>query len=189
MGLFDHFAQKPEKNSGENAPVNPAVLLEIAKIVANGDPAVLAELEACVRSPAEYFASHQEQYEERSVWDAGDLTEIRWLGMVDIFESHNYVCERDWKDEKEDFLSFLQSLEGMKRLDLKLQAEWFSEEGDISAWCAALDEKWKPQQCCVGCIDIDSDSYVIFPCRLAELERLKALAAQLGKRIELAEKM
>ena len=100
---------------------------------------------------------------------------------MDILEPYEYVCELDWKDAKEEFLYFLEHLKGMKRLGLELQEDWFSEEDDISIWSRILDEKWKPQQCCLACIDINSDSYVLFPCGLAEAEQLKTLAAQLGR--------
>lgn len=185
MGLFDRFKRSPAEEPGENTQAAqnawPGVILEIAAIISNGDEAVLQEVAACTSDPAGYFVAHQERYEERSVYDANDREEIQWLGLVDILEPHVYVCELDWKDAKEEFLYFLEHLKGMKRLGLELQEDWFSEKDDISIWSRILDEKWKPQQCCLTCIDINSDSYVLFPCGLAEAEQLKTLAAQLGR--------
>lgn len=186
MGLFDRFKRQPEKEGRVQEPQAdwPSALAEIASVISGGDGAVLEEVSACAADPAGYYAAHRERYEERSVYDAGGLESIWWLGLVDILEAHSCVCERDWKDEKEDFLYFLENLNGMKRLGLELQEEWFSEEDDISIWSRTIDEKWEPKQCCVGCIGIDSDSYVLFPCRLDTLERLTRLAEQTAYCIE-----
>lgn len=166
-----------------------AILAEIAEIISGGDAVIAENITACAGDPAAYFEAHQEQFEERWLHSCEDPDLVCWLALVDELEAREHVCERDWKDEKEDFLYFLGNLTGMKRLDLELQPDWLDEDGDISEWCAILDEKWASQQCCAACIDIDSDSYVVFPCGLPELERLKALAKKAGRRIELAEKM
>ena len=141
----------------------------------------MEEVAACAADTAGFFAAHRERYEERCMDEDRDPRDIRWIGLVDILEAHNHVCERDWKDEKPDFLYFLQHLRGMERLGLTVQEDWLDEDGDIPAWCEVIAERWKPQGCRVGTIGIDSDSYVLFPCQCDELERLSALAAQLGQ--------
>ena len=88
-------------------------LIEIGRIISGGDEAVLEELTACVTNPAAYFAAHAARYMERSIDSAGEPDLIRWIGMVDILEEHNFVCERDWKDEKEDFAYFFGNLAGI----------------------------------------------------------------------------
>ena len=166
-----------------------STLLEIAEIISGGDEAVLDDIAGCVKDPASYFEAHEEQFEERGIDSAEDPELVCWLGLADALEARGHVCERDWEDEKEDFVFFLGKLSGMKRLGLELQPDWLDGDGGISQWCAVLDEKWAPRQCCAACIDIESDSYVVFPCGLADLERLKALAEKAGRRIGLAEKM
>ena len=103
---------------------------------------------------------------------------------MDILEEHGYVCERDWKDEKPDFLYFLRGLRGIERLNLEVDGDWLEEDGDVQAWCDAVTEKWEPRQCRVAAIGIDSDSYVLFPCTEGERERLGALADRLGQTID-----
>lgn len=158
-------------------------LLDIAEIISDGDGAVLEELARCVGDPGAYYAAHCARYEERGVYSAGDAEQICWLGMVDILESRGHVCERDWKDEKPDFLHFFSGLAGTKRLGLEIRGEWLAEDGDIQSWCGVLDGKWAPLHCCAA-IGIDSDSYVLFPCRLDTLERLTRLAEQTAYCIE-----
>ena len=104
--------------------------------------------------------------------------------MVDILEEHNFVCERDWKDEKEDFAYFFGNLVGTKRFGLELDPGWLDEDGDIEQWCGILNEKWAPHQCCAGAININSDSFVLFPCPLSQLEQLKKLAETTDYSIE-----
>lgn len=164
-------------------------LVEIAEIISGGDAAVSENMAACVKDPEAYYDAHAVQFQERWIEPDENPELICWMALVDELEAKEYVCERDWKDEKEDFLYFLGKLTGIKQLGLELQPDWLDEDGDISEWCAVLDEKWAGRQCCVACMDIESDSYVVFPCGFTELERLMALAEQAGRRIDLAEKM
>lgn len=192
MGLFDRFRrekQNPEAQAAPGGDRAAELLLEIAQIISAGDRAVLEPLNSCTDDPAGYFAAHRETYEERGVDAAEDLAQIQWLALVDILEEHGYVCERDWKDEKPDFLYFLRGLHGMERLNLEVEADWLEESGDIPAWCGVIAEKWSPRPCRVAAIGIDSDNYVLFPCTDGELERLRALAGQMGQSIDCVEKM
>ncbi|MCI9564016.1 MAG: hypothetical protein HFF63_08985 [Oscillospiraceae bacterium] len=94
-------------------------LIEIGRIISDGDEAVLEELTACAADPAAYFAAHEEQYRERAIDSPEEPDLIRWIGMVDILAARNFVCERDWKDEKEDFFCFFSNLAGIRRLQLE----------------------------------------------------------------------
>lgn len=51
--------------------------------------------------------------------------------MVDILIENLYVCERDWKDELDDFIYFVRELKEMKTKALPLEVEWFNESGNI----------------------------------------------------------
>lgn len=159
-------------------------LIEIARIISDGDEDVLKEVTCCANTPDAWFSEHQEHYDDRGISFEDGLAVVQWIGMVDILEDHNYVCERDWKDEKEDFLYFFSNLKGTKRLELELDPDWLDESGDIEQWCGVLDEKWADRQCCAAAIGIDSDSYVLFPCAMEQLERLGELAAVTDYRIE-----
>lgn len=159
-------------------------LLEIARIISGGDEATLLEADVCVTAPTAWFSIHEQEYRDRGISHiqrADDLYLIQWLGLVDLLEKYNHVCERDWKDEKEDFVYFLSHVSGIKRLGLNIQNTWFDETDEIQTWCSILNKKWQPQQCCMAVMDINSDSYVLFPCRLSDLTRLQNLAARAGE--------
>ena len=122
MGLFGMFRAKetppPQPPKTEPKPLGP-VLEEIARIISGGEEAVLQDAASCARDPKGWFAAHQERYEERGVDAPDDLGLVQWLGLVDILEDRGWVCERDWKDELEDFSYFLQNLHGFQKLGLE----------------------------------------------------------------------
>ncbi|WP_160323650.1 DUF6630 family protein [Defluviitalea phaphyphila] len=111
---------------------------------------------------------------------------MRWISLVSILEKNNYVCERDWKDEKEDFIYFVENLVGMKKYNVHIDPDWLNEDDFIPQWCQILDDKWKSQGVCMADFDIGSDSYVLFPCKTADLKLLQDYAAQIGERIDFA---
>ena len=192
MGFFDRFKKQ---NQAPEAPPVPEVeprpfganVVEIAKLISSGDEAVMTDIAACTGEPSAWFEAHQDRYEARGVNSAEDANLVQWLGLVDILEEHGWVCERDWKDELEDFSYFVQNLHGFQQLGLELDPDWLDEDEDISAWCGVLTEKW--EGVCVAAIDIDSDSYVLFPTSTAQLADLQRLAGEIGHRIDAAERM
>lgn len=189
MGFFDRFRKKeeaPPAPAAEHKPFGPAAA-EIAKLISAGDRAVLEEISACTENPRAWFETHQDRYMERSVMSADNSELIQWLGLVDILEEHGWVCERDWKDELEDFSYFIQNLHGFQQLGLKMDPAWFDPDGDIPAWCGVLTQKWEAQGVRVAAIGIDSDSYVLFPAPTAQLAALQTLAEEIGQSIDYVE--
>lgn len=161
------------KNGNNENPI-----YKIAAEISDQDGAVLKEVCECLSDTQKYFMENEEDYEERSVtYDEGEEV-VQWLGMVDILIKNNYVCERDYKDELEDFLYFVQELKGIKSNDLTLEEDWFDEDADITDWCSIIDGKWASQGMCIAAIDIDSDSYVIFPCKINVLQNLQEYAGE-----------
>ena len=193
MGMLDRFKKKdaaPEATApaAERKPFG-ATLVEIAQAISGGDAAVLKDISACTEDPLAWFEAHQDRYEERSVDSDSDVELIQWLGLVDILEEHGWVCERDWKDELEDFSYFVQNLHGFQKLGLELDPDWLDEDEDISAWCGVLTEKWAVQGVRIAAIGIDSDSYVLFPATAPQFDELQRLAGEIDQCIDAAERM
>ena len=183
MGLFDFL--KKNTDAGE-------AYVAIAAAISADDKAVIARMKDCVSNTKAYVQKNEERFEERG-FEIEDLEdeeeEIRWLALVDILEENEYVCERDWKDELEDFVYFVGNLKSVKARALPLEKEWFDEEGNVVDWCKVLDEKWKDLGCCVAAIDIDSDSYVLFAYDVDKVDKLCELAEELDRTIDWAKNM
>ncbi len=190
MGIFDRFKKKEETTPAppaERRPFGPGVA-EIATLISTGDEAVSADISACTSDPVAWFQAHEDRYMERGVTSADDLELVQWLGLVDILEEHGWVCERDWKDELEDFSYFVQNLHGFQQLGLELDPDWLDEDEDIPTWCGILTEKWSAQGVRMAAIDIDSDSYVLFPVSSARFAGLQKLAEGIGQHIDYVER-
>ena len=168
-------------------------LLEIATCISQGDKSVEAAVKKCLSDMDTYFEEHVEDfedrgYEEEELEDAGE-EELQWIALADILINHVYCCELDWKCEKEDFVECFNELQGMEVYNLTLEEDCLEEEADVTEWCTVLDEKWKEKGICIAALDIDSDSYVIFPIEEAELDKLMELAEKVDGRIALAKDM
>lgn len=118
---------------------------------------------------------------ERGIDEKCNANILFWLIMVDTLEKYNYVCERDWKDEFEDFIYFLSNL---KTFDIDINNNVFNKDESIIEWCTIIDGKYEPK--CIGCIDIDSDSYVLFVSNNDEINELKRLSREISKKIDYA---
>ncbi|MBF0714621.1 hypothetical protein HZY83_08045 [Gemella sp. GH3] len=67
--------------------------------------------------------------------------------------------------------------------------EWFSENDDISSWCKTLNIKLSEHNLCLGAMDIESDSYVLFICENNKFNLMVNLSRDLERRIDSAENM
>lgn len=181
MGILDRFKQKKAIEKKEES--RQELLLEIAASISNGDKEVALELEECISDTKRYFKNHCEYYEARGVKNAENEDLIQWMTLVDVLSRHDYVCELNWKCGKEGFTYFMKMLSQARNEKLKVSEEWFSEDGSIIEWCHVLDEKWKTQGMCVAAIEIDGNSYILFPFLSVALAFLEETAEKIGYRI------
>lgn len=178
------FTINPEK---EDMTAEVAIQT-IAAIISGNDGSVLEKVKDCLRDTESYFKEYADTFFERGIekFDELPLRELQRIAIVDILEENLYMCERDWKDELDDFLYFVGELKGTKRQTLPLKMEWFNDDGDISEWSAIIDDEWKSFGMCLAGIDIESDSYVLFPCKIDKLSELETLAKTVSYRIDYA---
>lgn len=142
---------------------------------------LMAAMNSCLNSPQQYFNNHQDRYEERGFEEEEDENTIIWFAMVDEMIEGQTAVELDWKTDREEFAEQMQEL--VRETNLELKAEWLDEAGEVPTWCRTLDEKWAEHDYCVGCIDINSDSYVLFVSQRDNLEMLEALSLKVDQRI------
>lgn len=149
-------------------------IINISKIISHNDNEVINEINNLMNNKDNYIT-------ERGIDENCSVNILFWFIMVDTLEKYNYVCERDWKDEFEDFIYFLSNL---KTFDLDIDNDIFNKDESIIEWCKIIDSKCEPK--CIGCIDIDSDSYVLFVSNNDEINELKRLAREISNNIDYA---
>ena len=170
----------------ENQTSEVETYLEIAGILTD-DREVLARLKACFENPQRYFKENEDRYDERCI-DLEDGQEtLRWIGLVDELLESKSLVELDWKTDRDEFLYQLEPLAAKHSLDL--DGNWLKEEANIPAWCNILDEKWASQDFCIACMDINSDSYVLFICKRDILGKLVTLSHKINQRFGYAKNM
>lgn len=187
MGIFDKFKKKSVQPM--QAEHLDDCLLDIVKIVSFDNAEIFEQARQCVENTAEYYDSHVSYYQERGISGEEEISLLKWIGCIDILINYGYVCECDYKEEKEDFISAVSALKGIDALQVNIEESLLDEKQSVPQWCETLDEKWKASGCVLAAFDIDSDSYVMFPCRRDKLEKLSRLAQGFGRRIDLAENM
>lgn len=155
-------------------------LYKIADCIANGTPFVMLEVEECL---ADYIAYCEERDIEAEECEE-IFMEICWSGLADSLIKNEYAIELEWNENAKALANKLAENKIIKRDSSLLNKGWFSEEDSIVDGCHILNKKWRGKGMCLGIMDIDSDnysdSYVIFPCKLKELEMLKQWAEELG---------
>lgn len=187
------------------------VLLKIAQLISNNDSDVIIEVEECIDDIQKYVATHLEEYEDRSMTLKDDSEEdLQWLGMVNCLIRNNYVYETDDNVQITEFGWDLKNLCGFKEYGLSLDSKFldvdygvdrydineddeevfdydeeedFIEDDNIIGWCKYLDNKWADENVCIGMININSDSYIIFPIDCDVLEELEDLADSIDRHI------
>lgn len=187
------------------------VLLKIAQLISNNDSDVIIEVEECIDDIQKYIATHLEEYEDRSMTLKDDSEEdLQWLGMVNCLIRNNYVYETDDNVQITEFGWELKNLCGFKEYGLSLDSKFldvdygvdrydineddedvfdydeeedFIEDDNIIGWCKYLDNKWADENVCIGMININSDSYIIFPIDCDVLEELEDLADSIDRHI------
>lgn len=181
MGILDRFRQKKEVGKKEKS--REEMLLDIASAISYGDMEIVSEMEECISDTERYFKNHCEYYEARGIRDAANEDLIQWMTLVDILVQHGYVCELNWKCGRHGFTYFMKQLSTTKSEKLQVIEEWFREEGNVPEWCHMLDEQWKNKGMCVAAMEIDGDSYILFPYLNVLLAGLSKTAEKIGHRI------
>ena len=176
--LGKHFSEEEHLRLKYPRPVSQYSVKDITDIIAPGDDLVEYFMADLTSNPMKFFDESHYELEERSV-QREDEDSVIWLGMVEVLLEQGYACELDYKESLDEFVASVKSLKGAERLGLSMDEAWFDPEKDVPDWCKTLDDQWKGNGCCMGFIDIDSDSYVIFPCTLSELDDLQEIASDI----------
>lgn len=192
MGFFDIFKPKapdPLLDAVKSGEVDP--FAEVAEIISGANADIAEKAALCVADPKKYYGEHYDRFCENGIKKFSDdeFEFMQWLCFLDVLESSGYVCERYISDGKDGLLYLIGNLTGAKANGLTINPDDFAEKASAKAWLEVLDAKWSECGMCLAAFDICRDCVVLFPCRIADMPRLQALAPFLGQHIEYARKM
>lgn len=176
MGLFEVFRRNRH-------PKNSHIYLEIIRCLS--DRETTEHFYACTTSPETWYHAHVCDYESRSIPPTAGHDIIIWIGMADYLLTNGIAAELDYAAELTEFLDVLHQLASTQIID----ETWFDESDSVPEWCAKLNTEWKNTDTCVGAVDIDSDSYVLFVTSCSTLIQLQILAKSVNRRIDLAHQL
>ena len=165
---------------------NAKVYKELVKTISDNEY-FLQNMDRCFCHPREYFKDNADRYEDRGITDRDAMDTFVWIAVADEMLESGIAIELDWKEEKDEFLSSIEELANEN--NLVIDESMLDDEGDIPSWCKELDNRWMKDGYCVSCIDIDSDSYVLFVCKTDKLKSLTELAKSINHRIDFAQNM
>ncbi len=163
---------------------NNAAYKEIFTIIADHDEGVISEVLYCIDNPRIFSKKNDDLFDERGInGQTASEFKIKWIGCVEIMLRHGCAVEFDHNVSFDDFY------EGFGKLKLVEQRGILPKDDDIyldyelTNWVSCIDRIWAKSGLCVGCIDIDSDSYVLFVCTVEQLTKLSKLAEDVGRKI------
>lgn len=182
MGLFYKFLGKKKIEEGSADP-----FYKLVDIISNHNEKICEEMKLCKQHRKYYFESHRDLYTQWGIDEFSEDKEICFIALVALLEKENIVCIRDYNDEKEDFIYYVNNLRGCKDYGLSIQDDWLNEDDDITVWANILQQQWKEYH--LAAIDMNSDSYVLFVCDTNTLDELKNLGNAAGIHIDLAKVM
>lgn len=189
-----------EDSNEDDTELENHPFIHIIRSITSDDSTLIDEMKECLREPLEYVKKHYETFEEVGIVDDGileedenieeddlpDIDEISWFTLFNLLVEHEYVAELDWKEELSDVIEVLQSLVGVKGRKLAIKTEWFERNAEMVEWFEILDDKWSQTGIALYGLDMDSDSYAVFPYSIKEAKQLIKEAEKMGCRISLA---
>ncbi len=166
--------------------IDKKTYMDIAKLLID-DESLLLKLKTCFDNPLQFFEENIDRYDNRGIDKDEDVKTIAWIAIADELIEGGFAVELDWKDELSEFVGQMKSL--TDKNNLELYEECLDENEDIPTWCRILDTKWREKSYCIGTMDINSDSYLMFVCKLKTLQKLALLSTKIGRRFNFAKLM
>lgn len=142
------------------------------------------ELSACICDTNRYLKEHVQEYTlleniEGEIEETDYLT-ASFIVLIENLIKYHIAGEVDWKCELDDFILAVTELCGIKKYNLPFEKEWFCENDSAKEWISILEQKWQLAQTYLVQIDTDSDSYLFFPLKMSDYEKLQSLSEDLG---------
>ena len=178
MGLFSKLKTKPK------AMTNDEIFENIFGGISNADEEVKAGIKSCLENIRLYCLKNPDGFDNRGL-DVSKTPEftLKWIGCVDILIKNGYAAEIDNSVDFKDFYAFFAGLKIVSQRSILPDENDIYLDYDPISWFNCIDRVWAKSGMCVGGIDIDSDSYVFFPCTVEQLAILSENADKAGRKI------
>lgn len=162
--------------------------LKFAEIITFSDKIVLEQLTKLFTDTNTFLAENSHHFENRDIDVANEHQEIIYLiAFVDILIENGYAEEFDWKCLLEDFEYLLMDLKQFKYHFSSCQFPQLDETDELPYWAGIINSNWQKHQVAIMSIDIDSDSYVLFPVSVKYIEYLEEHSNNINQTISLFE--
>lgn len=165
-------------------PRNYALLTDIAALIAHDDGLVVAAVAECAADPEGWYEAHLAEYEARGIriaeWAPPQRDNICWLNLVDQLLARHYAVELDWKAGVEDIQYSLDLVAQRLQLDIDWTSVAITRGSFADSALRQISAGLLEQGHALGCLDIDSNSYVLFLTEPQEQQNLITLAQQVG---------
>ena len=170
----------------DNTSFADGILLKIAGILSFNDRAVIKKLEIIFEDFRNYLREDSNfRYIDDEIKALSDKEkiELKVMALVLLLSEMGYICYLDWKCELDDFamLSDAMKKAGIDENIYSIEDLNLDEDDDIEIWCEKFNREFAKKDVLVGNIDINSDSYSIFPITKQKLNQVR----ELGKKIDL----
>ncbi|OAB45522.1 DUF6630 family protein [Paenibacillus glacialis] len=159
-------------------------LLQLSTKLSIDSDVIIQVVRLAIDNPNRYFEEHSEQLNERNIDEHSE--ELPWIALVDELIENGLAYEIDWKEASQDIceiIDYLLERNNFPPLDWKWLDEVQYEELLTEQVLNEVSQKLKERCITLAYLDVDSDSYVLITVADKEIEGLKRLAIEAGKRI------
>lgn len=172
----------------------PNIYIEVASIISGGDEEIISLIQEAVEDPHAFYEKYYEDEILEDLIYPDDIEiyskkELMQDILLEVLIVKNVMCERDWKDELEDFLYFVGNMETTKKFGINLYATpfEFNPDQDICTWIYQVNEHLKSSEYALAETDTDSDCYHLSIIKRSDFAHLAELIKAVGFKLAIME--
>ena len=166
------------KGRRERKILNNNAAYQISKIISRNDRKLLKKVKEHILGTMLYFKKHKKKLHVKS-YEEYYPVENQIDQIMEFLQDNDYCWSVDWKIELQEVIPII---DGFK-YSLDYMHYGFDESAYLPYWCEKIDREWKSSGMCIGNLDIDGDCYIIFPCKIEDIERLNEIVKETNYKI------
>lgn len=162
-----------------------AMLLLVKKLSCDVEEQIFPEVSLAIEKPESYFEKFKERLDERGI--DSPIDQLAWISLVDALLDHDLAFELDWKESGLYICDVVDELLDRKKMESVSWEEFEDGEFDelpTSEFLNEVSKKLKEKGLSLACLDIESDCYVLITVPSSDIDEIKALAKEVGYRIQ-----